>query len=65
MTRGKAIRAKCIDCCGGQRAEVRKCVSVDCPLHRYRMGSELTPENSVAETVRSATGRPVEIRVPD
>lgn len=36
----KAIRAKCIDCSGGNHAEVRKCVSVSCPLWPLRMGSQ-------------------------
>lgn len=34
----KAIRAKCIDCCCGDQTEVRKCVSMACPLWPYRMG---------------------------
>jgi hypothetical protein len=34
----KAIRAKCVDCCGGQASEVRKCVAVTCPLWAFRMG---------------------------
>ncbi len=34
----KAIRAKCIDCCGGSNSEVRKCTAVDCPLWSMRMG---------------------------
>jgi hypothetical protein len=34
----KAIRAKCVDCCGGHMAEVRKCVSYSCPLWPMRMG---------------------------
>ena len=34
----KIIRAKCIDCCGGVASEVRKCVSIDCPLWPLRMG---------------------------
>lgn len=34
----KAIRANCLDCCGGNAAEVRKCVSVRCPLWPMRMG---------------------------
>jgi hypothetical protein len=37
-TPGEAIRAKCIDCCGGQLSEVRKCVAVNCALWPYRMG---------------------------
>ena len=34
----KAIRAKCIDCCGDQISEVRKCTAMGCPLWPYRMG---------------------------
>jgi len=34
----KVIRAKCVDCCGGSEAEVRKCVQFDCPLWPMRMG---------------------------
>jgi hypothetical protein len=34
----KIIRAKCLDCAGGQPSEVRKCVCVDCPLWPARMG---------------------------
>ena len=40
ITRAKAIRHKCLDCCGGNSAEVRRCPSENCPLWRYRMGSE-------------------------
>ena len=39
-TRGKAIRLKCLDCCCGNSAEVRRCTCTSCPLWRYRMGSE-------------------------
>jgi hypothetical protein len=35
----KAIREKCLDCCCGSAAEVRKCVAVDCALWPYRMGT--------------------------
>jgi len=35
----KAVRAKCIDCCGGNETEVRKCVSTNCPLWHLRMGT--------------------------
>lgn len=34
----KAIRAKCLDCCCGQMAEVKLCPCEDCALHPYRMG---------------------------
>lgn len=47
----KAIRAKCIECCNGQRKEVRECKINICPLHEYRMGhrpkgEEVTIEDS-------------------
>ncbi len=35
---GKIIRKKCLDCCGFQQGEVRKCVCTACPLWPYRMG---------------------------
>jgi len=34
----KAIRAKCLDCSGGNDAEVRKCVATGCALWPFRMG---------------------------
>jgi hypothetical protein len=35
----KAIREKCLDCCCGNAAEVRKCVAIDCALWPFRMGT--------------------------
>ena len=49
VSRSKAIRLKCLDCCCGQSAEVRKCPAIDCPLWRYRMGKE---ENDELRPVR-------------
>lgn len=34
----RAIREKCIDCCCGNTAEVRKCTLEKCPLYTFRMG---------------------------
>ncbi len=34
----KAMRAKCIDCSGGNPGEVRMCPIDDCPLWLYRFG---------------------------
>ena len=45
ITRAKAIRLKCIDCCAGQPSEVRKCPAKHCPLWRYRMGKEIKDDN--------------------
>ena len=38
LTPLKAIRAKCIDCCGGSRHEVRLCPVAACALWPYRFG---------------------------
>ena len=46
ISRSKAIRLKCLDCCAGQAAEVRKCPAENCPLWRFRMGREIKDENS-------------------
>lgn len=34
----KAVRAKCLDCCGYSPAEVRECAIEGCALHPFRMG---------------------------
>ena len=34
----KVIRAKCLDCCCGDRVEVKHCTVIHCDLHPYRMG---------------------------
>lgn len=35
----KVIREKCLDCCAGNAAEVRRCTSVSCALWPYRMAA--------------------------
>ena len=42
LTPIKAIRAKCLDCCAGQRKEVHLCHLTDCSLHPYRLGRRPT-----------------------
>jgi hypothetical protein len=34
-----AIRAHCLDCCGGSPNEVRYCMTLRCPSWPYRMGA--------------------------
>ena len=51
LTPMKVIRLKCLDCCAGQVAEVRRCGLENCPLHPYRFGKrpkegkDTTPEH--------------------
>lgn len=55
LSRSKAIRMKCIDCCCGNMAEVRRCPAINCPLWRYRMGheenDELKPKKTLSENI--------------
>ena len=39
-TLAEAVRAKCLDCCGGQLREVRFCMALTCPLWPFRMGTD-------------------------
>ena len=61
VTPMKAIRAKCLDCCCGQVAEVRRCELESCPLfpyrtgHRPRQGTDTTP-GSLPENTHKNTG---------
>lgn len=34
----KAIRAKCLDCCCGNRAEIENCTITKCALYPFRFG---------------------------
>lgn len=38
LTPIKAIRAKCIDCCCGDKKEVRECSITECSIWPYRLG---------------------------
>lgn len=42
----KAIRAKCVDCSGGDMAEARKCKIYRCPLWPLRMGTNVFHKSS-------------------
>jgi hypothetical protein len=60
----KVIRAKCLDCCVQQEAEVRKCVLFTCPNWPYRMGTnplraprEITEEQREQLVARMARAR--------
>ena len=39
LTRGKAIRLFCAECCGWSWAEARRCPAETCPLWPYRPGA--------------------------
>lgn len=41
VTRGRAIRLKCLDCAGDSASEVKRCPVTDCPLWPFRLGREV------------------------
>ena len=54
LTPLKATRAKCVDCMGGNTAEVRRCPSEGCPLFPYRMGHNPNRRRELSGTERDA-----------
>jgi len=55
LTPLRAIRLKCLDCCAGQRKEVRLCPVHDCPLWPFRMGRNHS--NSVETQVEAISAK--------
>ena len=60
----KAIRAFCIDCCGGSSNEVKLCTAPKCVLYPFRLGKnpyrakrELTEEQRAAAAEHLAKAR--------
>lgn len=37
LTPIQAIRKKCLECCNGQKREIRECRVKTCPLYDYRI----------------------------
>jgi hypothetical protein len=40
LSRSKAVRMRCLDCCSFQPAEVTRCPAEDCPLWFFRSGKD-------------------------
>lgn len=55
ISRGDAIRAKCLDCAGDSPAEVRRCAMVECALWPFRMGTDPYRE-PMSDERRAAAG---------
>lgn len=60
----KAIRAFCIDCCGGSAYEVKLCTAPKCALYPFRLGKnpyrtkrEMTEEQRAEAAERLAKAR--------
>lgn len=46
----KAIAAKCMDCCCGEKSEVKLCTAVKCPIYEFRLGKAEVSEENVVKT---------------
>lgn len=53
----KAIREKCLDCCGNQYSEVRECHITDCPLWQYRMGKNPFHTRTMTDEQKQAASK--------
>lgn len=51
----KAIKEKCIDCCGGNYNEVKLCPSTCCPLYPFRTGRNTLVKRELTEEQRQAS----------
>ena len=58
LTRTKAIRHKCLECCGGNAAEVRRCHITDCTLWPWRLGRGSRARLSTSKNDRLSAERP-------
>lgn len=65
----KAIRYKCLDCCGDSPKEVKECAITDCPCWDFRLGNnpnrkkrELTDEQREALKERMNKAREVRMK---
>lgn len=50
----KAIRAKCLDCCGDSATEVKLCVSKNCVLYPFRFGKNPYVKRNYTDEQRAA-----------
>lgn len=55
LTPVKAIRAYCIECMGGDKAEVRRC-NLICPLWPYRLGKNPNRKGQGGKAVNTENG---------
>ena len=60
----KAIRAFCVECCGGSSNEVKLCPATECQLYAFRFGKnpyrtkrEMTEEQRAAASERLRKAR--------
>ena len=53
----KAIKAKCLECCAGNKKEVKACETVKCLLHEWRFGKNPYRKEKTQEQREAAAER--------
>lgn len=53
LNRRQAIRARCLDCSGASKKEVRDCPITECPLYPYRIGTGRQEPKAREKAIRS------------
>lgn len=67
----KAVRVKCLDCCGDSASEVKLCPVTDCSLYPFRLGKNpynkrvLSDEQKAAAADRLKQARLAKNRTQD
>ncbi len=62
MSPGKALRLRCLDCCGDQPSEVRACTAVRCPAWPFRRGT--SPWRAPPSEAQIEAGRALSAKRP-
>ena len=50
----KAVRAKCLDCCGGNKSVIPVCGILNCPLYPFRLGKNPNRIRNMTDEQRQA-----------
>ena len=50
----KAVRAKCLDCCGGNKSVIPVCGIPNCPLYPFRLGKNPNRIRNMTDEQRQA-----------
>lgn len=53
-SRSEAIKAHCVECCGGSAQEPKHCPADDCPLWQYRPGASNGTSNGAPKWASSS-----------
>lgn len=53
MSRASGIRQKCLDCSGGNRADVANCTVIKCALYPYRMGKNPNTAKARSQAIKA------------